>query len=46
VACLGSTIYILEHGLEGEQNLGPRVTVLEPGKPARVLATVTDESGK
>ena len=43
VACQGSTLYILEHGLEGEQNLGPRVTILEPGKPTRVLATITDQ---
>lgn len=46
VACHGSTLYILEHGLEGEQNLGPRVTILEPGKPTRVLATITDQTGR
>lgn len=40
----GYTTYILEHALDDQsQNLGPRIQILEPGQPPRVLATVTNQ---
>lgn len=40
----GRTTYILEHALDANnQNLGPRIHILEPGQQPRVLATVTNQ---
>jgi hypothetical protein len=46
VACRDLTIYVLEHGLDGDQNLGPRVLVLEPRSPPRELATVDNTTSQ
>lgn len=40
VAFHDGTLFILEHGLDGDRNLGPRVVVMEPGEEPRVLATI------
>jgi streptogramin lyase len=41
VAVRGERVYVLEHGLEGDQNLGPRVRVINAaGGDGRVIATV------
>jgi sugar lactone lactonase YvrE len=42
VSITGNRILVLEHGLEGNTNLGPRVTSLGNGQTPRVLGTVGD----
>lgn len=42
VAARDGRIYILEHGLEGERNLGPRIRVGPAGGPWPVLGTVAE----
>lgn len=42
VAVHGTTLYVLEHGLDHDKNLGPRVVVIEPGKSPRVLAAIDE----
>lgn len=42
VATQGTRILLLEHGLAGDSNLGPRVTCLDDGEAPRVLGQVSD----
>lgn len=42
VAVHGTTLYVLEHGLDHDKNLGPRVVVIEPGKSPRILAGINE----
>jgi hypothetical protein len=42
VAVRGGRIWLLEHGLDGDRNLGPRVRVGAPDGPFTVLAEVTE----
>ena len=42
LAAHGSCLLVLEHGLADGNNLGPRVSCVEAGRPSRVLGIVAD----